>query len=67
MLPYSTDDLVLCQRLSVGVGCQAVMPWAAPIGTGRGPSTWALRTLRERLDVPLIVDAAWACPRTPAR
>ena len=57
VLPYSTDDLVLCQRL-VDVGCQAVMPWAAPIGTGRGPiNPWALRTLRERLDVPLIVDA----------
>ena len=31
VLPYSTDDLVLCQKL-VDVGCQAVMPWAAPIG-----------------------------------
>src|ERR1700760_833658 len=36
VLPYTTEDLVLCQRL-VDVGCQAVMPWAAPIGTGRGP------------------------------
>lgn len=36
VLPYCTEDLVLCQRL-VDVGCQAVMPWAAPIGTGRGP------------------------------
>jgi thiazole synthase len=62
VLPYSTDDLVLCQRL-VDVGCQAVMPWAAPIGTGRGPiNPWALRTLRERLDVPLIVDAGLGLP-----
>ena len=62
VLPYTTDDLVLCQRL-VDVGCQAVMPWAAPIGTGKGPiNPYALRTLRERLDVPLIVDAGLGLP-----
>ena len=62
VLPYSTDDLVLCRRL-VDVGCQAVMPWAAPIGTGKGPiNPYALKTLRERLDVPLIVDAGLGLP-----
>lgn len=62
VLPYTTDDLVLCQRL-VDVGCQAVMPWAAPIGTGKGPiNPHALRTLRERLDVPLLVDAGLGLP-----
>ena len=62
VLPYTTDDLVLCQRL-VDVGCQAVMPWAAPIGTGRGPiNPFALQTLRERLDLPLIVDAGLGLP-----
>ncbi|MDD0809410.1 thiazole synthase [Curvibacter sp. RS43] len=62
VLPYCTDDLVLCQRL-VDVGCQAVMPWAAPIGTGKGPiNPHALQTLRERLDVPLIVDAGLGRP-----
>jgi thiazole synthase len=62
VLPYSTDDLVLCQRL-VDVGCEAVMPWAAPIGTGKGPvNPYALRTLRERLRVPLIVDAGLGLP-----
>jgi thiazole synthase len=62
VLPYSTDDLVLCQRL-VDVGCQAVMPWAAPIGTGKGPiNPYALQTLRQRLDVPLIVDAGLGLP-----
>jgi len=62
VLPYCTDDLVLCQRL-LDVGCQAVMPWAAPIGTGLGPvNPYALRTLRERLDVPLIVDAGLGLP-----
>ena len=62
VLPYTTEDLVLCQRL-VDVGCQAVMPWAAPIGTGKGPvNPYAMRTLRERLDVPLIVDAGLGRP-----
>lgn len=62
VLPYCTEDLVLCQRL-VDVGCQAVMPWAAPIGTGRGPvNPYALQVLRERLDVPLLVDAGLGLP-----
>jgi thiazole synthase len=62
VLPYCTDDLVLCQRL-VDVGCQAVMPWAAPIGTGKGPiNPYAMRMLRERLDVPMIVDAGLGLP-----
>lgn len=62
VLPYCTEDLVLCQRL-VDVGCQAVMPWAAPIGTGRGPvNPYALQLLRERLDVPLLVDAGLGLP-----
>ena len=62
VLPYCTEDLVLCQRL-VDVGCQAVMPWAAPIGTGRGPvNPYAMQVLRERLSVPLIVDAGLGRP-----
>ncbi len=62
VLPYCTEDLVLCQRL-VDVGCQAVMPWAAPIGTGKGPvNPYAMRVLRERLNVPLIVDAGLGRP-----
>ena len=62
VLPYTTYDLVLCKRL-VDVGCQAVMPWAAPIGTGRGPmNPYALQVLRERLDVPLLVDAGLGLP-----
>ena len=62
VLPYCTEDLVLCQRL-VDVGCQAVMPWAAPIGTGKGPiNPYAMRLLRERLNVPMIVDAGLGLP-----
>ena len=62
VLPYCTEDLVVCQRL-VDVGCQAVMPWAAPIGTGRGPvNPYAMQVLRERLSVPLLVDAGLGLP-----
>jgi thiazole synthase len=62
VLPYCTEDLVLCRRL-VDAGCQAVMPWAAPIGTGKGPTNpYGLRMLRERLDVPMIVDAGLGRP-----
>lgn len=63
VLPYSTDDLVLCQRL-VEAGCQVVMPWGAPIGSGKGLlNPYALKTLRARLpDVHLIVDAGIGSP-----
>ena len=62
VLPYCTEDLVLCQKL-VDVGCQAVMPWAAPIGTGKGPiNPYALRLLRERLNVPMLIDAGLGLP-----
>lgn len=63
VLPYCTEDLVLCRRL-IDVGCQALMPWAAPIGTGKGAvNPHAMRVLRERLpDTPLIVDAGLGLP-----
>ncbi|GAB1258286.1 thiazole synthase [Aurantivibrio plasticivorans] len=63
VLPYCTDDLVLCQRL-IDTGCEVIMPWGAPIGTGLGlANKYNLRTLRERLaDVPLIVDAGIGAP-----
>lgn len=63
VLPYCTDDLVLCQKL-LGVGCEVLMPWGSPIGTGQGLlNKYNLRTLRERLpQVPLIVDAGIGAP-----
>jgi thiazole synthase len=66
VLPYCTDDWVLCKRL-IDAGCQVLMPWvpwAAPIGTGQGPrNPRALRDLRERMpQVPLIVDAGIGLP-----
>lgn len=63
VFPYCTEDLVLCQRL-VDCGCQILMPWAAPIGSGRGVmNPYALRLLRERFsDITLIVDAGIGRP-----
>lgn len=63
VFPYCTDDLVVCQRL-VDAGCRVLMPWGAPIGTGRGLlNPYALRTIRERIpDVALLVDAGIGSP-----
>lgn len=63
VFPYCTDDLVSCRRL-LDVGCNILMPWGAPIGSGQGlVNPFALRTLRARLpDVPLIVDAGIGSP-----
>lgn len=63
ILPYCTDDLILCQKL-LDVGCEVLMPWGSPIGTGLGlMNPYNLRTLRERLPTtPLIVDAGIGAP-----
>ena len=63
VFPYCTDDLVICRRL-LDVGCEVLMPWGAPIGTGKGLiNPYALTTLRERLpNTPLIVDAGIGLP-----
>jgi thiazole synthase len=57
VLPYVTDDPVACQRLAE-LGCAAVMPLAAPIGSGLGIRNPAnLRIILETVEVPVIVDA----------
>lgn len=63
VLPYCTDDLVLCQRL-IDIGCEVVMPWGAPIGSGQGLlNLFALKILRERLpNTCLIIDAGIGAP-----
>jgi thiazole synthase len=68
VFPYCTDDLVACRRL-LDAGCEVLMPWGAPIGSGQGLlNPYALRTLRERLPgVPLIVDAGIGAPHHAAR
>jgi thiazole synthase len=58
VLPYTSDDLIVARKL-IDAGAAAVMPLAAPIGSGLGVQNQAaLRILRERVtEVPLIVDA----------
>ena len=57
VLPYVTDDPVLCKRLA-DIGCAAVMPLAAPIGSGLGiRNPYNLRIILEQAKVPVIVDA----------
>ncbi len=58
VLPYTNDDLVVARRL-IDAGAAAVMPLAAPIGSGLGiQNVTNLRILREMItEVPLIVDA----------
>ncbi len=68
VFPYCTDDLVSCRRL-LDAGCEVLMPWGAPIGSGQGLlNPFALRVLRERLPgVPLIVDAGIGAPSHAAQ
>jgi len=63
VFPYCTDDLVLCKSLAE-LGCEVVMPWGSPIGTGKGlMNPYALETIRERLpETKLIVDAGIGKP-----
>ena len=58
VLPYFTDDLIMAKKL-LDAGCPAVMPLAAPIGSGLGVQNPAnLRIMREQLpDATIIVDA----------
>ncbi|HZP44146.1 MAG TPA: thiazole synthase [Candidatus Binataceae bacterium] len=57
VLPYITDDPVACLKLAE-MGCAAVMPLAAPIGSGMGiRNPYNLRIILEQAKVPVIVDA----------
>jgi thiazole synthase len=67
VLPYFSDDLIMAKKL-LDAGCPAVMPLAAPIGSGMGvqnPSN--LRIMREQLpDATIIVDAGVGVPSDAA-
>ena len=67
VLPYFTDDLIMAKKL-LDAGCPAVMPLAAPIGSGMGvqnPSN--LRIMREQMpDATIIVDAGVGVPSDAA-
>ena len=57
VLPYCTDDPIVCQRLA-DVGCAAVMPLGSPIGTGLGIlNPYNIERICERSAVPVVLDA----------
>lgn len=68
VFPYTTEDLVICERL-VQAGCQVLMPWAAPIGSGQGlRNIEGLQMLRQAFpDVALVVDAGIRSPSQAAQ
>jgi thiazole synthase len=63
VFPYTTEDLVVAERL-VEAGCRVLMPWGAPIGSGKGLNNpFGLRALRAHFpDIPLVVDAGIGLP-----
>ena len=63
VFPYMTEDLVVAEKL-VEAGCKVLMPWGAPIGSGRGlNNVFGLRALRAHFpETPLIVDAGIGLP-----
>ena len=57
VLPYTSDDPIVCKKLQ-DIGCAAVMPLGAPIGSGLGiRNPYNLRIILESVSVPVIVDA----------
>ena len=68
VFPYTTEDLVVAERL-LQAGCRVLMPWGAPIGSGRGLNNlYGLRTLRAHFPgVPLIIDAGLGVPSHAAQ
>jgi thiazole synthase len=68
VFPYTTEDLGVAERL-LAAGCRVLMPWGAPIGSGRGLNNlFALTALRAHFpDVPLIVDAGLGVPSHAAQ
>lgn len=68
VFPYTTEDLSVAERL-LAAGCEVLMPWGAPIGTGRGlANPYALRTMRNYFpSTPLIIDAGIGAPSQAAQ
>jgi thiazole synthase len=63
VFPYTTEDLGAAERL-LAAGCEVLMPWGAPIGTGRGlANRLGLKSMRAYFaDVPLVIDAGIGAP-----
>jgi len=68
VFPYCTEDLVVAGKL-VDAGCQVLMPWGAPIGSGQGlNNVFGLRAMRAHFpDIPLVVDAGLGLPSHAAK
>ena len=68
VFPYTTEDLIVAERL-LEAGCRVLMPWGAPIGSGRGlANPLALRALRARFpEVPMVIDAGIGLPSHAAQ
>jgi thiazole synthase len=68
VFPYTTEDLGVAERL-MAAGCDLLMPWGAPIGTGQGlANPTALKMMRNYFPgVTLIVDAGIGAPSHAAR
>src|ERR1700704_4000945 len=68
VFPYTTEDLVVADKL-LAAGCQVLMPWGAPIGSGRGLNNlFGLQALRAHFpDVPLVIDAGIGVPSHAAQ
>ncbi len=68
VFPYTTEDLVVAERL-LAAGCEVLMPWGAPIGSGKGLNNlFGLRALRAHFpDTPLVVDAGIGLPSHAAQ
>lgn len=68
VFPYTTEDGIVAGRL-LEAGCEVLMPWGAPIGTGLGLNNpYGLRTLRAQFpDVPMVIDAGLGLPSQAAR
>src|SRR5512138_2460030 len=57
VLPYTSDDVIMCRKLE-DIGCAAVMPLGAPIGSGLGiRNPYNIRIILDTVKVPVIVDA----------
>ncbi|MEM7631792.1 MAG: thiazole synthase [Pseudomonadota bacterium] len=68
VFPYTTEDLIVGEHL-LAAGCEVLMPWGAPIGSGRGlANPYALRAMRAEFpDTPLVVDAGIGLPSHAAQ
>ncbi len=67
VLPYCNDDVITCRKLQ-DMGCAAVMPLASPIGSGMGiRNPYNLQIIREKISIPMIIDAGIGTASDAAR